>query len=186
MTASVILAAGSGCRLGGVAKALLVCEGRTFLERIVSLVRGPSVVVVGAPFGDAVAEHARSLEDVHVVVNPDPSRGMASSIALGFQHLQAFQRNDAWLWPVDHPFVTAETLTALLDADADVARPIYQGRGGHPPLIRRTCWQAFAACDEVEGGARGVMSKLRVVDVVVDDPGVVRDVDTSEDRKALS
>ncbi len=186
MTAAVILAAGSGSRLGGVAKALLVCEGRTFLQRIVTLVRGPSVVVVGAPFGDAVAEHAASLEGVHVVVNPDPSRGMASSIALGFQHVQAFELTDALLWPVDHPFVQASTLTALVEADADVARPIYQGRGGHPPLIRRRWWKDFAACDQVEGGARGVMSRLRVVDVVVDDPGVVRDVDTSEDRKALT
>lgn len=189
MTAAVILAAGSGRRLGGVAKALLVHEGRTFLERIVALVRGPRVVVVGAPFGDAVAEHAASLgDDVHVVVNPDPARGMASSIALGFQWLQvrSSSLDAALLWPVDHPFVKPETLVALGEANAEVARPVYQGRGGHPPLIRCTVWEQFAACDQVEGGARGVMSKLRVVAVVVDDPGVVRDVDTAEDRKALS
>lgn len=192
MSGAVVLAAGSGTRLGGVAKALLRSGDRTFLERIVSLLEeikgGPCVVVVGPPFGEAVAAHARSLTGCEIVVveNPDPARGMASSVALGFAALRAYGVDDAFLWPVDHPFVQRATLEALAGTAADVARPVYQGRGGHPPLIRRTCWDRFAACDQVEGGARGVMAKLAVVDVPVDDPGVVRDVDVPEDRQALS
>lgn len=198
MTAAVILAAGSGSRLGGVAKALLVHEGRTFLEHIVDLVRadggGPCIVVVGPPYGDEVARYARSLPGIGMwtVNNPDPSRGMASSVALGFTFVEPCTRlmgvPAAYLWPVDHPFVLPSTLARLREAaiEGAIARPTYQGRGGHPPLIPRAHWEQFASCTHVEGGARGVMSKLRVVDVVVDDPGVVRDVDTSEDRKALS
>lgn len=187
MTGAVILAAGAGSRLGGVPKALLVDRGQTFLERIVALVRGPRIVVVGPPYGDAIADYAKSLgDDVHVVVNPDPARGMASSVAIGFAAVARFEVADAWLWPVDHPFVQPATLTALAAANAEVARPIYAGRGGHPPLIRRRHWAALAACDQVEGGARAVLASLRVVDVVVDDPGVLRDVDTPADREALS
>lgn len=37
---AVILAAGAGSRLGGVAKALLVTQGLTYLERIVATARG--------------------------------------------------------------------------------------------------------------------------------------------------
>ncbi len=198
MTAAVILAAGSGSRLGGVAKALLVHEGRTFLEHIVDLVRadggGPCIVVVGAPYGDEVARYARSLPGMGMftVHNPDPSRGMASSIALGFTYVEPSTRlagvQAAYLWPVDHPFILPSTLARLREVaiEGTIARPTYRGRGGHPPLIPRAQWAQFASCTDVEGGARGVMSKLRVVDVVVDDPGVVRDVDTSEDRKALT
>lgn len=195
MSAAVVLAAGAGTRLGGVPKALLVHEGRTFLERIAAALRevegGPLVVVAAAPYGDAVTEHARSiLPDVVIVANPDPARGMASSIALGFAALHPWSRlsgvDAAWLWPVDHPFVSAATLAALERAlvHEDVARPTYRGRGGHPPLIARGAWERLAACDRVEGGARAVIAKLDVVDVPVDDAGVVRDVDTPEDRQA--
>lgn len=189
MSAAVVLAAGSGTRLGGVAKALLRSNNCTFLEHIVDRVRAePVILVVGPPFGVDVAEHAKSLGDIRVIVNPDPARGMASSIALGFAALHDLTADAAWLWPVDHPFVTRATLDALEAAlgEHDVARPVYRGRGGHPPLIRRARWQDLAACDQIDGGARAVISKLDVVDVVVDDPGVVRDVDTPEDRQALT
>jgi CTP:molybdopterin cytidylyltransferase MocA len=53
-------------------------------------------------------------------------------------------------------------------------------------LISRGRWKRFAACDQVDGGARGVMATLRVIDVVVDDPAVVRDIDTPDDRQALT
>lgn len=177
-TAAVILAAGAGSRLGGVAKALLVHDGTTFLERIAALVTGRCVVVVGPPFRDEVARHAKG----HLVVdNPDPSRGMASSVALGFAALPALEDSHAFLWPVDHPFVLPSTIAAL-EATSGLSRPTYHGRGGHPPRIPRALWGRFATCDRVEGGARGVMSTLSVIDVPVDDPGVVRDVDLPEDR----
>src|SRR5689334_21438271 len=89
---AVILAAGAGTRMGGVAKALLRRGERTFLETIVAFARdaavdaGDVVVVVGPPFGDAVAAHAREL-GARVVVNDDPTRGMSSSINVGFAAL---------------------------------------------------------------------------------------------------
>ncbi len=193
MSGAVVLAAGAGTRLGGVAKALLRHGERTFLEHIVDTLRavegGPCLVVVGPPYGEAVAEHARAITGIEIVVvkNPDPSRGMASSVALGFAALQPWTDvTAAYLWPVDHPFVRHETLLALETAVKDVARPTYQGRGGHPPLISRSMWRRFATCDQMEGGARAVMATLDVADVPVDDPGVVRDVDTPEHRQALS
>jgi hypothetical protein len=64
---AVILAAGAGTRLGGVAKALLPCGERTFLARITATAAAAGiapdaiVVVVGAPFAGAVAAHAAEL-----------------------------------------------------------------------------------------------------------------------------
>lgn len=193
VSAAVVLAAGAGSRLGGVPKALLVHEGQTFLERIAgslrAVERGRLVVVVGPPFGDLVTAHARTLAgEVVIVTNPDPARGMASSIALGFAALPTLPDiGEAFLWPVDHPFVRVATLQALAHARGghEVARPVYQGRRGHPPLIARRRWAELAGCDRIEGGARAVIAALDVVDVPVDDPGVVRDIDTPEDREAV-
>lgn len=185
---AVILAAGAGTRLGGVAKALLEGRGqRTFLTTILGSARQVGlddvVVVVGPPYGDAVAAHARDL-GARVIENPDPDRGMASSVAVGFA---AIETDTAWLWPVDHPDIDPATLRALvaaLGAHA-AARPVFEGRGGHPPLITRALYGSLAACADLDGGARTVLASADVIDVVVDDPGCVRDIDTALDLESL-
>ncbi len=186
MTAAVILAAGAGRRLGGVAKALLTHGGRSYLAAIAATARSvgliDAVVVVGAPFGTEVAAHARQL-GLRVRVNPAPERGMASSVALGFAAIANGPAAAAWLWPVDHPAVTEATLRQLIEAlaDREVAQPRYRGAGGHPPLITRELWPRLAACAGAPGGARDVLRAAARVEVEVDDAGVVRDVDTPAD-----
>jgi CTP:molybdopterin cytidylyltransferase MocA len=184
--AAVIVAAGAGRRLGGVAKALLQHRGRSYLETIAATAGAvglvDAVVVVAAPFGDEVAAHARQL-DLRVAVNPAPERGMASSVALGFAALASGAASHAWLWPVDHPAVAAATLRQLLlqAGDSEVVQPRFRGRGGHPPLIARALWSRLTGCAAAPDGARGVVRAARVTTVDVDDPGVVRDVDTPAD-----
>ena len=170
--ACVVLAAGAGTRMGGVAKALLLRDEQTFLQRIVQTARADEVVVVvGPPYGDAVAAHAREL-GARVVVNAAPSRGMSSSINLGFAGLDA---DAAWLWPVDHPDVQARTLRALIAqlAAHEIARPICDGRGGHPPLVRRAVFERLAHCEN----ARDVINAADVINVEVEDRGTIEDVD---------
>jgi len=193
--AAVIVAAGAGRRLGGVAKALLPYRGASYLAAIAGAARAAgslvdAVVVVGAPFAAEVAAHARQL-DLRVRVNPAPERGMASSVALGFAAIAGGPAAAAWLWPVDHPAVEAATLRRLVDAfdaagDAEVVRPIHRGRGGHPPLVARALWPALAACADHPDGARGVLRAARAIAIEVDDPGVVHDVDTADDREAIA
>jgi molybdenum cofactor cytidylyltransferase len=188
--AAVILAAGAGSRLGGAAKALLVQGGATYLAAIARTARTvglvDAVVITGEPFHREVAAHARQL-GLRVRVNPQPERGMASSVALGFAAIAGGPASAAWLWPVDHPAVTVATLRGLVAAirDHEVAQPRHGGRGGHPPLVRRTLWPQLAACGELPDGARGVLRAARVVAVDVDDPGVVHDIDTPADLEAL-
>jgi CTP:molybdopterin cytidylyltransferase MocA len=183
----VILAAGQGSRLGGIAKALIKIERDTYLQRIVRIARvaGVSdlVVVVGRPYGHEVGDHAREL-GLGVVVNPLPERGMASSVALWFAALEEYEADSAWLWPVDHPGVQVETLHRLIAAlhDHEVAQPRFGGRGGHPPLVARRLWPKLAACGALAGGARDVFRTADVIKVDVDDQGVIRDVDTPADR----
>jgi CTP:molybdopterin cytidylyltransferase MocA len=204
-TSAVILAAGAGTRLGGVAKALLETRSkRTFLEQIVATAHEVGVempiVVVGPPFATEVGSAASKL-DVAVLVNHDPGRGMASSVALAFEALNVLIANGkrggpeaafadveaAWLWPVDHPDVAADTLRRLISAlmNHAAARPVYEGRGGHPPLIARSLFALLAQCAGIEGGARRVLASADTIDVPVDDIGCVRDVDTAVDLEAV-
>ena len=177
---AVVLAAGAGQRLGGVAKALLPAGDATFLGRIAATARAAGVaelwVVVGPPHGAAVAAAARAL-GAHVVENPAPARGMASSIALGFAALPR-ALDAAFLWPVDHPWVAPATVAALIAAGEAV--PTYGGRGGHPPLVGRVHFAALAGAAEHPDGARGVL-RGALPRLAVDDPAVVRDVDLPAD-----
>lgn len=187
---AVIVAAGAGTRMGGAAKALLTAHGRTYLEAIVETARSlglaDGVVVIGPPYGDAIAGHARGL-GLRVAVNGDPARGMASSIAIGFAALAEGDADAAWLWPVDHPAVRADSLARLVAAKQQhaVAQPRFEGRGGHPPLIDRELWPRLAGCASIDGGARAVIAAADVVAVELDDAGVVRDVDTPDDARRL-
>ncbi len=186
MIGAVILAAGAGRRLGGVAKALLPLGERTYLAAIAETARSvglvDAVVVVGEPFAREVAGEARRL-GLRVRVNPAPARGMASSVALGFGAIAAGPADAAWLWPVDHPFVRAATLQALVRARGDhtVVVPRYRDQGGHPPLIARSLWPALAACAATS--ARDVIRAADPLSLDVDDPGVVRDVDVPEELR---
>lgn len=191
--AAVILAAGAGTRLGGVAKAMLKTgRGLTFLDQIAKTARevglDRAVVVVGPPFGAEVAAHAGTL-GLAIVENLEPERGMASSIALGFAALLELPEVDeAWLWPVDHPDVRVETLEALIATRGShaAARPIVEGRGGHPPLIARALFAELARCDAEPEGARSVLARADTIDVVVADRGAVRDIDTPADTPSLT
>ncbi len=183
---AVILAAGAGTRLGGVAKALLRIGNETYLERIVRTARlaGTTqfVVVIGRPYGTEVGEAAREL-DLGVIVNPMPERGMASSVALGFSAIGDYDLNAAWLWPVDHPEVELSTLHALIAnlGTAEVAQPRFEDRGGHPPLIARPVWSRLARCADLDGGARSVLASSAIVPVAVEDDSVIHDIDTPAD-----
>lgn len=188
---AVVLAAGAGMRLGGVAKALIASrDGRSFLSCILATAREVGVddviVVVGPPHEQLVTAHAQEL-GARIVRNPAPERGMASSIALGFAAIAASDCDAAWLWPVDHPDVSPDTLRELVAALGahEAARPVVVGAGGHPPLVTRALWPRLAACADVEGGARAVLAAADTLDVAVDDAGCLRDVDTVADLEIM-
>lgn len=186
---AVIVAAGQGARLGGVAKALLPLGDDTFLQAILRTAKTAGVVdamvVVGAPFADAVAAHAQAC-GAAVVHNPAPQRGMASSIALGFGAIAHSPAGitGAWLWPVDHAWVSAATLNRVRAAGAqfDAAIPIFESeggaRGGHPVWIARAAWPALADCADLPQGARSALAALHTTRVLCDDSAVLRDCDT--------
>ena len=191
--AVVILAAGRGERLGGVAKALLPLGDRCFLDMIVEIAAAAGAddcrVVVGAPFAEQVATAARA-RNARIIENPDPNRGMASSIACGFAALLD-DSDAAWalLWPVDHPRVVTATVAALIaDAlahdDCDAVIPTFGDRGGHPVVVKRALWAALATCGDAPMGARSVLSVARVRRMACHDSGVIADVDVPADLQA--
>lgn len=188
---AVILAAGSGRRMGKGPKALLDLGGRTFLAHVVACAReggcDPVVAVIppGVPELDALAGQ---LAD-HTVTNPHPERGMFASVQLGVETAfhAAPDAAGCLIFPVDHPRVQPATVQALLDKlepgrGPDWVRPVHQGRGGHPVLLSAQAAQALAPCDPATP-LRGALRSLgyEPVDIPIEDPGILANLNTSSD-----
>ncbi|MBT8491674.1 MAG: nucleotidyltransferase family protein [Deltaproteobacteria bacterium] len=191
---AVILAAGQGRRLGGVAKALLAHGpgGPTFLETIWARARAAganqAVVVVGEPFADSVAAESERI-GLEVAVNPAPERGMSSSVAVGFARAVELDAvGPALLWPVDHAFVAPATVARLAGGlgDCDAVIPTHLGRGGHPVVVHRRLWPELCRCAELPEGARSVLrARGRRLVRIETDAAVLRDVDRPADLRTL-
>ncbi len=192
--ACVILAAGRGKRMGGRNKALLVFQGKTFLQSIASQCVAAGidevVVVVAEPHLAETRAAAESL-GLRWVCNETPEDGMASSVAKGFAYaLREFRADFCWLWPVDVPAVSSQVLSNLSKRRlaASVVIPSQGKRGGHPVLVARSIWRELAECAGEPEGARSVFRRdpERVVRVPVDAESVRLDVDHPADLLALA
>ena len=191
--AAVVLAAGAGSRFGG-GKLLATIGGRPVLQHVLDRIANAGigdVVVVLGDDADAV-EGAIDWREARRVRNPEPSRGLASSLGLGMDALG--DRVDAVLIVLgDQPRVPLGAilprLVAAADPDRPIAVPVYAGDAGRNPVLMRR--EAFALIREATGD-RGLGPILTahpelVREVRVDDRDATDnpDMDTREDLVAL-
>ena len=184
---AVVTAAGSAERFGGK-KLLTPIDGKPLLDHTIrAMLDGGVAEVIVVVGGDARAEIERDVTAmldprVRVVENPDPSRGMFSSIQEGVAKAQG----DAILvMPGDMPFVSPDTVRAVIAAYAGkpaIVSPRYRGKRGHPVALPALLRDEIRAADS-RATLHDVIhahTDMRV-DVDVEDRGIVRDVDRIED-----
>lgn len=139
------------------------------------------VIAVVPPQDGGVAAALRAA-GCEVVLCADADSGMAASLVQGITH--SLPRADAWLVALgDMPYVAPSTLRALLAALADgagIAAPVFAGRRGNPVAFAAHHLPALLAL-RGEHGARAILKSAPVVEVAVDDPGILRDIDTPGD-----
>jgi molybdenum cofactor cytidylyltransferase len=165
----IVLAAGRGERMGGVAKAQLrLPDGRSFLEAVLAACAGLRTVIISS----------RAFEIDRSIINERPEDGMISSIRLGLDALEQAGCDAALVWPVDTPLVRPATVAAIAGASGKDRIVVPRG-GGHPTSFGVSLWPEL----RVAATARDVVARdpARVVALDVDDPGVRADVDTPGD-----
>jgi molybdenum cofactor cytidylyltransferase len=155
---AVLLAAGSGSRLGGRPKALLELGGVPLIRRQLIALSGAGVdelVVVLGHHADAIEAAVRDFP-VTLARNPSPDDGQASSVVIGLQALS--RKLDAVLVALaDQPLVNGDDITALIGAfkrrgSASMVVPRVAGQPGNPVIFEaalRDQWlagDANAAC----------------------------------------
>ncbi|WP_405016816.1 nucleotidyltransferase family protein [Kitasatospora sp. NBC_00070] len=184
---ALVLAAGSGRRLGGRPKALIRYRGRPLLEHALAVVRAGGCADPVAVLGAAAAEVRAGVDtgDCLLVDNPDWASGMGSSLRVGLAALPA-GADAVLVMLVDTPGVTPAAVARLLDAHragAGLAAAAYDGRRGHPVLIAARHFAEAAAGAEGDAGARALLAAhapdVRLVEC--GDVAVPDDLDTPAD-----
>jgi molybdenum cofactor cytidylyltransferase len=186
----IVLAAGRGSRFAGPVNKLAHAYGETSLLGAtlanVLASRLPLVVVTTAALAEDVA---RVVARRDIVVLPEvgagPELGVGHSIASGVA-----ARPDAAGWlilPGDMPKIGPTTLLAVVAgmAQRPVAFAQYRGRRGHPVGFSA---ELLADLLQLTGdvGAQRLLARYPTHAVVVDDPGVLVDVDTRDDLMAIA
>ncbi len=182
----VVLAAGSGTRFGG-RKLEARFDGKLVLQHVLDVLSeagfdDPVVVVGPEPPAEIAWRAARR------VTNPEPRRGLASSVRLGWRAaVDAEARPDAVLIVLgDQALLRADVVRALVAMPLDSARPIvaprYSGADAHNPV--RVEVAGGGELVEQSTGDRGLgpvlerrPDRVRWLDVEGDNP----DVDTAAD-----
>jgi CTP:molybdopterin cytidylyltransferase MocA/SAM-dependent methyltransferase len=186
---AIVLAAGAGSRFGG-GKLIATLEGRPVLQHVLDRLAdaglGEVVVVLGDDAG--AVEGTIGWRSERRVRNPDPSRGLSSSVRVGIEAL-GDDVDTALIVLGDQPRVPAAAIRAVLDAADDEAHPIvvpaYDGDGGRNPVLLRRA--AFPVAAEASGD-RGLGPVLAAHPELVHEVQVVGqnpDVDTRTDLVAL-
>lgn len=191
MIVGILLAAGRGSRFGaqkllaplaGIEQAGAVVEAvgeRACRNACAAL---PRVIAVVRP-GEAELSARLARSGAEVVEFPGADAGMGASLARGIAETPGC---DGWVVALaDMPFIEPSTIARVASALADgaaLAAPFYGGHRGHPVGFGRE-FEARLLGLAGDEGARGVVrgNAHRLQRIVVDDPGILRDIDRPGD-----
>lgn len=193
MIVAVVLSAGESSRMGSP-KALLTAGGVTFIERIVSALRGskPGKIMV------VVGHHAKEIEkvtarlSVFTVINKDYAQGQLSSLIAAIRRLEtediAKEVDGILLHLVDHPFISPTLVDHMIDRFYEskklIVMPRYKGKRGHPVIFSSKLFSELCATP-LNQGAKVVVHAHRdeTLEIETEYEGVTIDIDTPEEYR---
>jgi molybdenum cofactor cytidylyltransferase len=184
---AVLLAAGESTRFEAGNKLLADVEGTPIVRHAAETLTESAVddVVVVVGYDEDKVRDALADLSVDFVQNTDYEDGQSTSVRVGVE--VARERGwDATVFALgDMPFVRADSVDSLLDADAagdgSIAAAAFEGKRGNPVLFDAKHYDALADVTGDMGGRQLVEEHAESALVETGDPGVTRDVDDEAD-----
>jgi molybdenum cofactor cytidylyltransferase len=195
--AAIILAAGRSTRFAlqddRSTKLVSLWRGAPLVRHVAEAARasGASPIFVVTGHGRRRVEDALNDLDLRFVHNAEYASGLSTSLRIGLTALSGAASGVLVLLG-DMPKLKASTLRRLVTAHEEAASdimalvPAFARRRGNPVLLRSEGLVCARALNGDEG-ARALLRAFheRVVEVPVDDEGVLVDVDRQEDLSTL-
>ena len=160
---ALVLAAGTSTRMGSP-KALLDWGGRSLLAHQLRLLGELPFADLLVMLGHDEAEISAAmpvLPDAHVAYNAHYPSGRSSSIRFGAQILGDMA--SILIVNVDQPLsrgLLGDLLGgAVKNPEAPILVPVFEGRRGHPVLIRRSLFGELSRIEEESEGLKGIMHR---------------------------
>ena len=193
--ATILLAAGRSQRMGEVNKLLIPIEGRPMIQLVVETIADAvsTDIYVVTGFEAERLEAGLADLDARFVFNERFQSGMGVSLAEGARAIADGDYIGAMALLGDLPYLKSDTVKLVAEIFFEhggqrIVAPEFEGRQGHPVVFPKSCFGELANLTGDRGAKELIAARGRsVVRVEVDDPGVIRDVDTAgDDRLAPS
>ena len=179
--AAILLAAGRSLRFGTADKLFATIDGEPLLvhaaRRLVEM-KPARLIAVCSDARSAAASLLTPL-GFEIAVNPNPERGLSSSLACGIE--RAREAEAALICLADMPFVTLRHLQALLarfdPVDAPLVASAREGIAMPPALFARSLFDKLAQAE----GDRGGRTLLRSASLIEAPASELADIDLPKD-----
>ena len=190
-TWAIILAAGESSRMKAN-KLLLPFHGQPMISVVVAhaIEAGiENILVVTGATRDELLPVISKLPVKHCH-NSDYPQGMLSSVQCGLKNTPE-SMNAAFIFLGDQPEVPASVPIMLAKAQVESGKgilvPVFSGKRGHPLMIHARFRNEVAALPQ-DKGLRGLLDRFpdEVLEVEVDTPGILKDIDSPEDYNELT
>jgi len=190
---AVLLAAGEGARMGGVAKSLIRLQGVPLINRQLIALSGAGVdevVVVTGHARDAIEAQVQSFP-VTLAYNPAYRDGQQGSVRVGLAALNG-NFDAVFIVLADQPLIGAGDLTELVAAfkkrpTGNVVVPVVNGQRGNPIVLDALARSQILA-SETNLGCRHLIERQPELVHVHETTNIrfVTDLDTVEDVQQLA
>lgn len=185
--AAIVLAAGKSSRAKNIHKLLSTLGGKTVIASTVDSLLGIKNLQVVVVTGHKSTEINACLADKNMstIHNPNFEQGMGSSLAVGIAALNE-TTNHALVCLGDMPFVQQETIEKMLETAANLSGtaifiPTFHGKRGHPVLWPKRFFNDLKNLQSETGGKQILRDNPeKIIEVPVDDAGILIDLDTPE------
>ena len=189
---AVLLAAGEGRRMGGVAKSLITLQGVPLISRQLVALSGAGVdeVVVVTGYASREVEQKVQSFPVTLVHNPLHAEGQEGSVRLGLAALSG-EFDAVFVMPSDQPLIAADDLIELISAlkkrpAGHVVIPVVNGQRGNPIVLDEVALEEILTSDTNLACRHLTDNNPELVHVYeTDNTHFITDLDTADDLQVL-
>lgn len=178
----IILAAGLSSR-AKTYKMTLKIGNKTVIERVIDSMLNvcSRITVVGGYKIENLEPIIQKYKNVELVFNENFMDGMFSSVKKGFSCV----KEEAFFFtPGDYPLIDNRVYKQLLNNGGEIVIPTYEGRKGHPILIKSSLIKELLEEDKYSNLREFITSKSPAL-VPVHNEGILLDIDTINDYNRI-